>query len=359
MRIRAERDDLADVLSRAARGVGARSPQPILQGLLCDVQGTRLHVTGTDLEMTVRTELEVEVLEEGRTVIPARLSSDAVKKLPPGAVVMNVADGEVEISGGGPKFRFREQKVEDYPNLATPDMSGAVEIEGSLLAGAISQVGVAASGDENRPILTGVLFEEHEGSLRLVATDSYRLGVRDLVDVTAPVEGLVPVRGLNQLDRTIGAESISVALADREASFRSKRGTLTVRLIEGTFPNYRQLLPDSYPNRLVVGKEALLEAIDRASLVAEDHIPVRMTMSSGGVEITVTRQDVGGETEIVEGEYTGEDLTIAFNPRYLHDGVGAVKDKEIVIETSDSLKPSLIHGAESEGFRYLLMPVRL
>ncbi len=359
MRIRAERDDLADVLSRAARGVGARSPQPILQGLLCDVQGNRLHVTGTDLEMTVRTELEVEVLEEGRTVIPARLSSDAVKKLPPGAVVMNVADGEVEIAGGGPKFRFREQKVEDYPNLAEPSMEGAVDVEGAVLAGAVAQVGVAASTDENRPILTGVLFEEHEGSLRLVATDSYRLGVRDLPDVAAPVQGLVPVRGLKELDRTIGAETVTVALADREAAFRSPRGTLTVRLIEGTFPNYRQLLPENYPNRLVVGKEALLEAIDRAALVAEDHIPLRMMMTSGGVEITVTRQDVGGETEMVEGDYTGEDLTIAFNPRYLNDGVGAVKDKEIVIETTDSLKPSLIHGAESEGFRYLLMPVRL
>ncbi len=359
MRIRAERDDLADVLSRAARGVGARSPQPILQGLLCDVHGGRLHVTGTDLEMTVRTELEVEVLEEGRTVIPARLSSDAVKKLPPGAVLMSVADGEVEISGGGPKFRFREQKVEDYPNLSEPTAEGGVDIEGAVLVGAIAQVGVAASTDENRPILTGVLFEEHEGALRLVATDSYRLGVRDLPDVTAPAQGLVPVRGLKELDRTIGAETISVTLAEREAAFRSSRGTLTVRLIEGTFPNYRQLLPENYPNRLVVGKEALLEAIDRAALVAEDHIPVRMSMTSGGVEITVTRQDVGGETEMVEGDYTGEDLTIAFNPRYLNDGVGAVKDKEIVIETTDSLKPSLIHGADSEGFRYLLMPVRL
>ncbi len=359
MRIRAERDDLADVLSRAARAVGARSPQPILQGLLCEVQGSRLAVTGTDLEMTVRTQLDVEVLEEGRTVIPARLSSDAVKKLPPGAVAMSVADGEIEISGGGPKFRFREQKVEDYPNLAGATTEGVVDIEGAVLASAIAQVGVAASTDDNRPILTGVLFEEHEGALRLVATDSYRLGVRDLVDVAAPVEGLVPVRGLKELDRTIGAETIAVAVGDREASFGSPRGTLTVRLIEGTFPNYRQLLPESYPNRLVVGKEALLEAIDRASLVAEDHIPVRMSMSSGGVEITVTRQDVGGETEMVEGDYTGEDLTIAFNPRYLHDGVGAVKDKEIVIETTDSLKPSLIHGTEMDGFRYLLMPVRL
>ncbi len=359
MRIRAERDDLADVLSRATRAVGARSPQPILQGLLCEVAGGRLHVTGTDLEMTVRTQLEVEVLEEGRTVVQARLASEAVRKLPPGAVVISVDEGQVEISGGGPKFRFREQKVEDYPSLGEPPAGGGVGIEGSVLTGAISQVAVASSSDQNRPVLTGVLFEEHEGGLRLVATDSYRLGVRDLPDVSAPTQGLVPARGLRELDRTIGADTIDVTIAEREAAFHSTRGTLTVRLIEGTFPNYRQLLPESYPNRLVVGKEALLEAIDRAALVAEDHIPVRLAMSAGGVEITVTRQDVGGETEMVEGEYTGEDLTIAFNPRYLNDGVGVVADKEIVIETTDPLKPSLIRGAESEGFRYLLMPVRL
>ncbi len=358
MRIRAERDDLADVLTRAARGVGARSPQPILQGLLCDVTGSRLAVTGTDLEMTVRTKLEVEVLEEGRTVIPARLASEAVRKLPPGAVVMSVADGEVEIVGGGPKFRFRELKVEDYPSLGEP-ATGGTEIEGNVLTKAVAQVGVAASGDDNRPILTGMLFENHDGKLRLVCTDSYRLGVRDLTDVEAPTEGLVPVRGLRELDRTIGADTIAVHIAEREAVFTSTRGSLTVRLIEGTFPNYRQLLPESYPNRLVIGKEALLEAIDRAALVAEDHIPVRMAMSKAGVEITVTRQDVGGETEMVEGEYTGEDLTIAFNPRYLNDGVGAVADKEIVIETTDSLKPALLKGVETEGFQYLLMPVRL
>ena len=140
MRIRAERDDLADVLSRAARAVGARSALPILSGLLVEVIGKTLRVTGTDLEVTIRTELDVEVIEEGRTVIPARLATEAVRKLPSGAVVLQAGEGEVEITGGGPRFRFRELSVADYPKVAEPDLVGAVTVDGNAFASALAQV---------------------------------------------------------------------------------------------------------------------------------------------------------------------------------------------------------------------------
>ena len=143
MRIRAERDDLADVLARAGRAVGTRSPLPILQGVLCEVAGGKLTVTGTDNEVTVRTYLEVEALEEGRTVIPAKLAADAVRKLPVGAVSMNAADGEVEITGNGPRFRLREMTVEDFPKVADGIPAESVDVDGGALIRAISQVGVA------------------------------------------------------------------------------------------------------------------------------------------------------------------------------------------------------------------------
>ena len=359
VRIRAERDDLADVLARASRGVGTRSPLPILQGLLCEVSGGKLRVTGTDLEITVHTSLEVEVMAEGRTVVPARLASEAVRKLPPGAVVMNVADGEVEITGSGPRFRLRELNVDDYPQVPAGEVAGGVDFVGDVFVRTLSHVGVAASTDDARPILTGVHFENEGGSLRLVATDSYRLAVRDLPGTEAPTGGLVPFRGLRELGRSIGAEKITVAVHDRDASFASDQGSVTIRLIEGTFPNYRQLFPESYPNRLTVKKADLLDAVGRSALVAEDHIPVRLAMKDGGVELSVTRQDVGAETEMLEGEYAGEELTIAFNPRYLTDGINAVDDDDIVIDTVDGLKPGLIRGGTEQSFSYLLMPVRL
>ena len=359
MRIRAERDDLADVLSRAARAVGTRSPLPILQGLLCEVRGTRLEVTGTDLEVTVRTASDVEVLEEGRTVMPARLAADAVSKLPSGAVTLQAREGEVVITGSGPKFRLRELLVDDFPAVGDEVKEGSIDFDGELFIKAVSQVGVAASNDEARPILTGVFFEAEETGLRLVATDSYRLAVRDLPGTEPPETGLVPFRALRELNRTIASPKVGVAIGDRQAAFRSERGSLTVRVIEGSFPNYRQLLPESHPNRLTVPKTGFEEAVARAALVGEDHIPVRLSMQSGGVELSTSRQDVGGETEMLEGDYQGEDLSIAFNIRYLNDGISVIDDDEIVIETAEPGKPGLIHGSADTSFRYLLMPVRL
>ncbi|HSF87364.1 MAG TPA: DNA polymerase III subunit beta [Acidimicrobiia bacterium] len=359
MRIRAERDDLADVLARAGRAVGTRSPLPILQGVLCEVQAGRLRVTGTDTEVTVRTTLEVEVLEEGRTLVPAKLAAEAVRKLPAGAVTVTAADGEVEITGNGPRFKLRELTVDDFPVISTVTATGAPEVDGDVFIKAVSQVGVAASSDEARPTLTGVLFEKENDALRLVATDSYRLAVRDLPGVDGTETTLVPFRALRELGRTIGDKKMAVDVGEREATFASDRGTLTARVIESSFPNYRQLLPDSYPAQLTVAKEGLLEAVGRASLVAEDHIPVRLSMHDGGVELSVSRQEVGEETEHLAGEYNGDDMTIAFNTRYLTEGVAAVDSDQVVIDVIDPLKPGLIRGVDDSSFRYLLMPVRL
>lgn len=358
MRIRAERDDLADVLARAARAVGTRSPQQILQGLLCEVRGNRLEVTGTDGEMTIRTTLDVEVLEPGKTVVPAKLASEAVRKLPSGAVTVSAAEGEVEITGNGPRFRLREFVVADFPDIADTIETPIVEIDGEKFVSALSQVGVAASADDARPTLTGVLFEGGDEGLRLVATDSYRLALRELPGVATTSNALVPYRALREVGRTIGEAKIGIQLDSREAAFSSERGRMTARVIEATFPNYRQLLPDGYPNKLTVSKSLLLDAVGRAALVAEDHIPVRLSLHDGGVELSVTRQEVGEETEHIEAEYTGEDMTIAFNTRYLTDGVSAVGGDEVVLETIDPLKPGMISGG-GDGFQYLLMPVRL
>lgn len=360
MRIRAERDDLADIFSRANRAIGARTAVPVLQGLLCDVSGSSLWVTGTDHEMTVRASTTVEVMEEGRAVIPGKLLGDAVRRMPPGAVTIGSKEGEVEIVGKGPRFSIRPLTTEDYPEISDTTGEG-VEVDGEELAAAINQVVVAASTDSARPILTGVLFESSPEGLRMVSTDSYRLAVKDLAGVGLEGTGLVPARGLRELPRTIGAAKVTARLGDREAVFTSERGTLRLRLIEGSFPKYRSLLPESYPNQVVVEKEDVLDALGRVSLVAEDHIPVRLKLADGGVEVTVTRQDVGGESEHISGTYTGsdEEVSVAFNPRYLADGVAAVEGDQIRIQVIDGVRPSVVDGGEGNTFIYLLMPVRV
>lgn len=360
MRIRAQRDDLADVLSRANRAVGTRTALPVLQGLLCEVSGSSLRVTGTDLDVTVKTQLEVEVMEEGRAVIPGKYLSEAVRKMPAGQVTIGVSDTDIVIEGNGPKFTLRPLTVDDFPTQEEIVADG-VEVDGEELTDAINQVTIAASGDGARPILTGVLFETSDEGLRMVATDSYRLAKRDLPGVGLEGSGLVPARGLRELPRTIGAAKVTAQLKEREAVFTSDRGSLRLRLIDGNFPKYQSLLPESYPNQVILDREELLDALGRVTLVAEDHIPVKLKLMDGGVEVAVSRQDVGAETEHLSGEYSGadEEVSIAFNPRYLQDGVSAIEGDKVRIQVIDSYKPSVIDKGTDGDFLYLLMPVRV
>lgn len=360
MRIRAQRDDLADVLTRANRAVGTRTALPVLQGLLCEVSGTTLRVTGTDLDVTVRTQLEVEVIEEGRAVIPGKYLSEAVRKMPAGQVTVGATENDIEIEGNGPRFTLRPLAADDFPTQEDIVADG-VEVDGEELADAINQVTIAASGDGARPILTGVLFETSDEGLRMVATDSYRLAKRDLPGIGLEGSGLVPARGLRELARTIGAPKVSAQLREREAVFTSDRGSLRLRLIDGNFPKYQSLLPDKYPNHVLLDRDELLDALGRVTLVAEDHIPVKLKLMEGGVEVSVSRQDVGAETEHLAGEYSGseEEVSIAFNPRYLQDGVTAIPGDKVRIQVIDSYKPSVIDSGTDGDFLYLLMPVRV
>jgi DNA polymerase-3 subunit beta len=280
--------------------------------------------------------------------------------MPPGQVTIGVTDNDIEILGNGPRFTLRPLTVDDFPIQEEAVVEG-VEVDGEVFAEAINQVTIAASGDGARPILTGVLFETSEDGLRMVATDSYRLSKRDLPGFGLEGNGLVPARGLRELPRTIGAPKVTAQLREREAVFSSERGTLRIRLIDGNFPKYQSLLPESYPNQIILDKEELLEALGRVTLVAEDHIPVRLKLMEGGVEVTVSRQDVGGETEHLSGEYSGadEEVSIAFNPRYLQDGVTAILGDKVRIRVIDAFKPGVIDSGDSGEFLYLLMPVRV
>jgi DNA polymerase-3 subunit beta len=317
-------------------------------------------VTGTDLDVTVRTATEVEVIEEGRAVIPGRLLSEAVRKMPSGSVTLGVGDSDVEIQGNGPRFNLRPLATDDFPVLEDVVTDG-VEVDGEELTEAIAQVTVAASGDGARPILTGVLFESSDAGLRMVATDSYRLAMKDLAGVGLEGSGLVPARGLRELPRAIGAAKVTAQMRDREAVFTSEKGMLRLRLIDGNFPKYQSLLPDAYPNQVILQKDVLLDALGRVTLVAEDHIPVRLNLMEGGIEVSVTRQDVGGEIEHLDGEFSGaeEQVSIAFNPRYLQDGVTAIDGDSVRIRVIDAFKPSVIDSGENDDFLYLLMPVRV
>ena len=370
MKFRCERDKLLEAMSAAGRAVTSRGGAlPVLSGVRLELLGGALLVTGSDLDLTISVNIEVAGSADGLAVIPSKLTADVVRALPSGAVEVTVADEEANIVAGSTEFSIRVIPAEDYPNLIPAEEPGsslagsAVTIDGASFRAALRQVVPAASVDEARPILTGVLMVPEAGGLRLVSTDSYRLAVKDLAGTSILGEDqkvLVPGRALAELARIIGdSGEVSLRLAEREASFEVGNITLTTRLIEGDFPNYRGLLPTGHPNKLTVERDALLEAVRRVRLLAQESTPVRMAMGPDGLSLTAATADVGKAQESMAAAYEGEELTVAFNPSYLMDGIEVTTGPEITLETMDELKPALLRSVGDEDFLYLLMPVRV
>ena len=362
MKFRCERDTLAEAIATAQRTVASRTGAlPVLQDLRITASGDGLELVGSDLEITNRVQVPAEVEETGVAVVPKMLG-DIVRKLEPGPVVVTVTGDEAVITAGRFSTSLRLKPAEDYPRLASND-GQCVRLDASAFALALRQVVRAASKDDLRPILTGVLLTTHAGGLRLVATDSYRLAVRDLKGVSMLTEGqrvLVAAKGLSEVQRLAGDGEIEVVLRERDVVFRTSRAEVTARLIEGEFPNYEQLIPSGYPNRLIVARAALIEALDRVQIVGQnrDNAAVRLTMNATGLELSMSAQDVGSAQESVDAKFEGTELTVAFNPMFLHDGIDAVDTDDVVLETIDPLKPATLHAADNGDFLYLLMPVR-
>lgn len=334
---------------------------PVLAGVRAELSGGQLVLTGTDLDMTIRVEVAVNGERDGTAVVPARLAADIVRNLPQGAVVAELVDEQVHLSSDRSRFEIRTLG-DEFPRIPEP-AANAVTIDAAQLAEAVRQVVRAASNDDSRPILTGVLLSAEEGGLRMVATDSYRLAVRDLPGTDILGEGqrvLVPSRALNELARLLPSSgSVTLRLGERDATFEVDGKRLSTRLIEGDFPNYRQLIPASYPNRLVVGREPLLEAIRRVKLLAKESTPIRLALSGDGVELLAITQDVGNASESLDAHFEGSELTVAFNPDYLASGVEAVQGDELLLETLDALKPAVVRANDGGDYLYLLMPVRV
>ena len=365
MKFRCERDVLVEALGTAQRAVASRGGAlPVLSGVRLEVSGDTLHVAGSDLDLTIQIQVAVAGEADGVVVLPARLASDIVRSLEPGAVMVDAGDDEARITSGRSNFAVRLLPAADFPRLPASGAEDAVTLSASEFAEALRQVVRAASGDDARPILTGVLMTAEEGGLRLVATDSYRLAVRDLPGTSVLREGqkvLVPSKALTELQRLLsGAEQVTLRLGEHDVTFEVGNVRLTSRLIEGEFPNYRQLIPSSYPNRLIVEKEPLLDAVRRVKLLVRDATtPVRIALRPDGIELNVITTEVGQAVEDVDAKFEGAEMTVAFNPQYLIEGAEAVAGDEILLETIDALRPAVIRPTEGSEYLYLLMPVRV
>ncbi len=362
MKFRCDRDALSEALQVVQRGVSSRPGIPALTGVLMEAsQDGVLTLTTTDLEVSARLSIDVQAQEEGIALVPARLLSDTVKSLSDAPVEFDSDQAQARIRCAAYEGSLRLLPAEDFPALQPPSGTRVV-VGASTFAEAVGQVARAASRDEARPVLTGVLLEISREGFTLVSTDSYRLAVRDIV-ASAASEGkaIVPERAMSEAGRAAQAVEkgeIELFVDDSQVSFQVGQLMLTSRLIEGEFPNYRALLPEAYENRLTVSRQQLMEAVKRVGLLARDTSPVRLEFNALGVKLSSSSPDLGQAVETVEARYEGEDLTAAFNPNYLADGLGAATGETVRLEVRDGLKPGVVKG-ETDEFTYLVMPVRL
>ena len=372
MKFRTERDGLLEALTTAGRASGSRGPGAGSPSVQLVVRGNQLEVTGSDPDLVIDVRTTVAGEADGVTLLPSRLASDIVRALEPGAVGVVADDDEVRISSGRAEFVVRVPTGAEISRLSKLEGEG-ITLPAALFADGLRQVVRAALTDDTRaPQLTGVLMVATETGMRLVATDSYRLALRDLEGVSALSPGsevLVPARALAEIQRLVGGgddaggETLIFRHSELDAVFEIGGVRLTTRLLRGPFPDYERLLPPSYPYALTVEREAFASAVRRVRLMVRDAkdvtTPVRIAFSRDGAELTVLTAEAGRAVERVEGSFSGDELSVAFNPAYLLDGIDALRAETVLLQVIDGAKPATICGQGEEDYRYLLMPVRV
>ncbi|KOV88896.1 DNA polymerase III subunit beta [Nocardia sp. NRRL S-836] len=372
MKIRVERDGLADAVAWVARSLPSRPPVPVLGGVLLDAESEdSLTVSGFDYEVSAQVGVPATIADGGRALVSGRLLADITKALPNHPVEIAVDGARMMISCGSARFSLPTMPVEDYPALPSmPQLIG--ELPGEVFGEAVSQVAVAAGKDDTLPMLTGVRVEIGEGKLVLVATDRFRLAMREFPwepDASlGEVAVLVPARTLGDAAKTLGASGskveMSLAANDGLLGLSGSGKRTTTRLLDADFPKYRQLLPTEHSAAAIIDIDALQQAIKRVSLVAERGTQVRLEFVDGGLRLSAGGDDEGSAEEELPVEYTGEPVTIAFNPGYLLDGLGAVRTQKVHLSFTTPSRPALLKPVDEDGnvapgYLYLLMPVRL
>lgn len=375
MKFRADRTEFAEAATWALRTVGARATLPALSGVRLEVEGDRLTLSSTDLEMASELSIPVSAERDGVALVPGRLLGDVVRSLPAAGIAADVDADRLHLTCGRAKFDLRLMPAEDFPPLPEPEAGAtAAVMKAEEFARTVAQVAKAASTDDARPVLTGVSLEASAGSLTAAATDSYRLAVRTVPwDQGTTTTALVPRRALVEAQRAADAlgSEVRLVLEPSQATFAFGDRRLTTRLIEGKFPDFRQLLPSGWERRLEVDRAELAEVVKRVAVVGGEGstavTPVTLHLTADTVRVTAGTGEIGQAEEALPGTLEGEDLQIAFNPRYLTDGLEVAASQRVHLEFRDELKPAVLRSAPADepgdgagaDFLYLLMPVRL
>ncbi len=370
MKIRVERDSLADAVAWSARTLPNRPSLPVLAGLVVEAAGDAVSLSGFDYEVSTRATLDADVETAGKTLVSGRLLSDIARSLPAQPVLISLEGNRATITCGRTSFTLPTLPIEDYPALpAMPDSSGTVDA--GIFGHAVTQVAVAAGRDDTLPTLTGIRVEVDGSSIVLAATDRYRLAVREIEwspsDSKVHAELLVPAKTLADTAKSLsGGSNVSLSLppeGERLMGFEGDNRRTTTRLLDGEFPKYRSLLPNESSTHATVDTASLIEAVKRVALVAERNTPVRLTFAHSELALRAGAGDDAKAEESLEASIEGDDIEIAFNPGYLLDGLAAINAAQAQFAFTQATRPAVIVGvtdnAPIPAYQYLLMPVRL
>ncbi len=376
MKVTVLQENLARGLNIVSRAVSPRSTLPVLANILLASDEGRLRLSATNLEMGITAWIPAQIEEEGSITVPARTFSDLINTLPSDKVQLTLdpATQTLNVRSGTSNNDVKGIDAQEFPPLPTPEMDGAIHLNVADFKEMVQQVVFAASSDEARPVLMGVLITVEGEKITLAAADGFRLSVRKATlssPAPSPVKIIVPAKALSELARIASDSEESIAMVVPEGRgqvvFRLKNVELVSQLIEGTFPDYEQIIPRSYQSRTLVSTAALLKACKQAEIFAREGANVARLniksasneMESSEIEVSAHSEETGSNETVVEATVDGGGLLIAFNVRFLREALEVIQTPNVAIETSTSNAPGVIRPAGDEDFVHVIMPMHL
>lgn len=365
MRIRINQSEFQNALSVVTKGVSNRSTLPILSGVYIKACKDELIIQTTDLELSIQYSVNALVEEEGETVVPAKLFSEIIKSLPDAAVSLELVNENIIITCESSSFSLKTLNPEDFPGFPVVEAQQSINLPFDTFSSMVKKVSRVVSKDESRVILTGVLITLENNHLKMVATDSYRLAISEFdlnEDRSDVFEAIISGSFLQDIISVPKSNSeISLSLAENQIIITYEKTVFINRRIEGTFPNYKQLLPDGYNTRVEIDVNTLVAATKRVALLTNTATPIRfdVNVDSQTIQLLTTAQDIGSAQETISCSIVGENTEIAFNYSYIIDGLSVIPTENTFLEIQNSMRPGIFKSGEKEKFLYLIMPVRL
>ena len=363
MKFKIVRSKFLEGLKSVQNIVAAKGSLPILQNVLMEADENRLVMTTTDLDISIRSSVECEIVESGATTLPVKLLFNSISKAAEGEIVVEVDDKErATITAGSAKFKLAGLPEADFPRLPKDEDAYAYEIPQATLREMFRKVSYAASQDDTRRTLKGVLMSFKASKLTMVATDGRRLAlVENEIEFPKDVEKdiVLPSKAVQELQRSLNGEEIaSVMIQKTQVSFKLGNITIYSKLMDDVYPNYRQVIPKETVEKITIDRQLLLDALDRASVMTMDEAhSTKLIFSEGKLTVTSAASDIGEAKDEVAIKYAGEPIEIIFNPSYVMDPLKAIDDDEITINLNNGHSPAVIKC--SIPFLYVLMPLRI